>query len=449
MANNLLPPKPLQFHSIPNVIVDKDIYEIEVTVDKQKKVLPFYRVSIITTDKSQNPVGSVELFYNTKYIVITKDKITDDTLKKMFDKSALVVTLSDEDPYYKVVAKAVKSLSNPKISVAFLKSLSKTPQKVDIMNLYEMYHDYEPPKKTTGRRAMELIYLTSMFLPVIFGVFKLVSAIVSGIKIRKVKKEAEQAEREGEIKMLSSAKLDTSVRTIKVLVENIRAFIEGKALLNGLLIVGDSGIGKTFTVKKILYDYGLVQGKDYGYIRVVPKQTIQFFELLYKYRNYPIVVIDDADNAIENNLQRQILLQLLESSPSRVVIFPRSKSFDTSSLDDVEIIGVDKFLVKSKYIVISNKSLEEIPANIRTRCVVINYHLNDKEIFEIIDSSLEGIEPLIPLEVKRKILLDLREILRKNGMKLSFRQLMVALSYYKMYGDEWKEFYEDTVKKKV
>ncbi|MEM3420461.1 MAG: hypothetical protein QW806_09610 [Nitrososphaerota archaeon] len=446
MANNLLPPKPLQFHSIPNVIVDKDIYEIEVTVDKQKKVLPFYRVSIITTDKSQNPVGSVELFYNTKYIVITKDKITDDTLKKMFDKSALVVTLSDEDPYYKVVAKAVKSLSNPKISVAFLKSLSKTPQKVDIMNLYEMYYEYELPKKTIGQRA---IYFISMFLPVIFGVFKLVSVIVSGIKIKKVKKEAEQAEREGEIKMLSSAKLDTSVRTIKVLVENIRAFIKGKAPLNGLLIVGDSGIGKTFTVKKILYDYGLVQGEDYGYIRVVPEQTIQFFELLYKYRNHPIVIIDDADNAIENNLQRQILLHLLESSPSRVVTFPRSKSFDTSSLDGVEIIGVDKFLVKSKYIVISNKSLEEIPANIRTRCVVINYHLNDEEIFEIIDSSLEGIEPLIPLEVKRKILLDLREILRKNGMKLSFRQLMVALSYYKMYGDEWKEFYEDTVKKKV
>ncbi|MEM3420460.1 MAG: hypothetical protein QW806_09605 [Nitrososphaerota archaeon] len=81
--------------------------------------------------------------------------------------------------------------------------------------------------------------------------------------------------------------------------------------------------------------------------------------------------------------------------------------------------------------------------------IVVNYYLKDEEIFKIIDSNLENIEPDIPLDVKRKILLEMRQILKANKMSPSFRQLSVALVYYRTYGENWKKFYEYSIKNKI
>ena len=436
---------------LPNVLHDSAIYELSIN----GKTVPFYKISIISTDNRKRPTGTIEIFYNPRYILLTIGKIS--TSKTVIANASILMKIPEDKDYREAVRELVVRLSKRGVSYLAQKNIAKTALAMKKLTKFKRadLSEFEMPfsEESSGLKGKIKKYVLTLAVPLIpvllaLG-YEVLYPLYKAIKIKKIRQEASIAEREGEIEMLRRGVLDTSIRAIKTLVDNVMMFVTKDVELNGLLIIGDSGIGKTFTVKRILLDHGLVQGKDYGYIRLAPEESAQFVELLYMFRDTPLVILDDADHAIDNPVERQILLQLLESSPVRVINVPKSVALETSGGRGVVLAHLDKFLVKSKFIIISNKTIDEIPANIRTRCFIVNYHLNDYEIFKIIQASLKNIAQDLPMDVKVDILTKLSDILKRNNMKLSFRQLHVAIAYYRMYGNEWDKYYEYTIKTKV
>jgi hypothetical protein len=73
---------------------------------------------------------------------------------------------------------------------------------------------------------------------------------------------------------------------------------------NALFIAGRGGIGKTFTVEKVLRDIGLSDGNGY-FKNTGTASAAGIYSLLFKYQN-DIVLFDDSDDALKDQEARNM-----------------------------------------------------------------------------------------------------------------------------------------------
>lgn len=447
----VLPPSQLKFSKFKNIVYDTAVYEVEI----DGKLLPFYKFQIILRDDSKNTIGMIDVLYNYKYLVMKNFSFTKDQKQHSVEIGVVI-------PLDKVPKSELPSVLQRFITVANKGSVAKVIKselkKVSVLNPNSyvppqtggIYESNDPNKLLNSSIwdkmakvnliASTLSNITNIILiayPVI-GIYAMFKKVKLMRKIKTEKEEVENMFRKIEFENLMKYNINYNHPSIRSFVRIVDTLLSGTGSVNGALVVGSPGVGKTFTLKKVLMEKGLVQDKDYGMIKAVPKELEDFISLLYKYREKKLVILDDADYALDSDLHRQILLQVLDSSSIRVVVTPPSKPVVKVEMDDA-VFELDKFVVKSRYIIITNKKLEQIPSNIKSRCYIVNMHFTNEEIIDLIKVNLENIEPEIPVEIKKQILYDTYTILRAAGLDLSFRQFNVALVYYKMYGDMWKE----------
>lgn len=434
----ILPPKPLNVQ-YKNVISDPNVYMLEIN----KKQLPFYRISVVAVDKSGNPKGLVDVFYNNEYVIVSNSALGSKRKDNgkvgigMFFKSKNPdITMTQLPAFIRNIAKPGSSSEIKK----FVKQLEKGTLSVN-SKLAEGFLG------VTEEELKELVLLGSVrtvislipFLPFIaIGAFKLVKSIY-------INHKTESLHNKNEKEFYSRFKLNMNIPAIRTLVDTINLLITGRTPLNGVLVSGTTGSGKTFTVKKVLIDNNLREIKDYVIIRVAPDDIYNLIEQIYDARNKKLIILDDADIVLTSETHRQLLLQLLDSIPSRTVYLPRSVQLDSVEEKTISF-GVDKFTVTSKFIILTNLTLNQIPDNIKTRCHIVNFSFTSDELFELISMNIENIEPELLVDKKIEVLQSLKIILKEAGIPLTFRQYIAAITYYKMYGDQWETYFRTTLK---
>lgn len=243
----------------------------------------------------------------------------------------------------------------------------------------------------------------------------------------------------------------------------------GRRLIPALMITGQGGIGKSYTVSEILNKYG-AKGKEYVIMkgRCTPSAMYKF---LYNHYNQ-ICVFDDCDSIFNSEDGMNILKGALDSGN------PREISWMTKGPDIIDTFGVESheeceeilsaasedrkgapvtpsyFVFKGGVIFISNLTKRDIYKKDRailSRCTVIDIVLRAKDVINRIESVLPTIKIYdidgnnIANDEGKKIVFDYiksEEFMnnpRTRGKEMNFRAFNQIYVYWYAGFENWKE----------
>ena len=218
------------------------------------------------------------------------------------------------------------------------------------------------------------------------------------------------------IKFESSEVLDRAFYTTKKIVETL---IKSKNI-NGLIIKGESGLGKSYTCLKVFNDMK-IKREDYDILSSYCT-PLELYNFLYKNREGKILLLDDIMKIFENELSIGILLSALWGEGTRVV------NYHTTS---AKLTIPKSFIFNSKIIWCLNK-LPRGLENIKSRCYFYTLEFDYKEKIML----------LYELAKIRKIPLEVVDFIYENSDEmtpnLDFR-LLLKVYDIKQNNDDWEK----------
>jgi hypothetical protein len=245
--------------------------------------------------------------------------------------------------------------------------------------------------------------------------------------------------------------------------DSVRQLCRGGAL-NGVLIAGPGGTGKSYHVEKAFEAEGLQPGKDWVKFKVRMTPPEIYKTLLNNYDK--IIVFDDCDEALTNKTAANIFKSAIDTYEHRTVSWFKTDTLNTQGLPNEVIKGLvnndakhrlpSTFEFTGACIFITNLPLYKIDSALLTRCDVIDVTLRRNDIGEIIRNQLSNIE--IPVhqratgktinigtneELKREVLEFLlsdeyKKHMIAHNMPLNFRLFKLAYTYAYNNPESWK-----------
>lgn len=213
-----------------------------------------------------------------------------------------------------------------------------------------------------------------------------------------------------------------------------------------LLVTGEGGLGKTFTVNKALKDAGLQNTSDlvgYGsddvllehqsrriYSVVKGYSTAKgLYRTLYENRNR-VLVLDDVDNVLRDPVALNLLKGALDSYDKRII----SWNAESSSDEDLP----RSFEFRGGVIFISNLPIFKIDQAIRSRAICVDLTMNTAQKIERMSAIIKTEEflPEYDDEVKESALRFLNEM-KDHAKELSLRTL-ISVTKVAGRGGDWK-----------
>lgn len=213
-----------------------------------------------------------------------------------------------------------------------------------------------------------------------------------------------------------------------------------------VVVSGAGGLGKTYTVKKTLKDFGLndVSGadaevdysKDSSFIMVKGFSTAKnLYRTLYN-NNGSVIVLDDIDNILKDNNAVNILKACLDSYDRRIVTWGAEiRSKDDDLPQTFEFTG--------SIIFITNMNPEKIDQAIRSRSLMIDVSMT---IPETIDRMAEIIKvrsfyPEYSMDAKKDALVFIDKM-KYKAKELSLRTLITICKIRNEFPSEWEDMAE-------
>jgi hypothetical protein len=270
-----------------------------------------------------------------------------------------------------------------------------------------------------------------------------------------------------------------------------RQMASGAKHPTALFVYGIGGIGKTFGIRKIFKEFGLWDEANDSKKVLYRKGNISGYtglvQLLWRFKDGRIIMLDDNDSILDNNTAANILKGALDTTEPRMISITKASSGRQESAEGQESLqeedqfeidlaangmnftppeaGPDsmlntensgpipeKFEITSKVIFISNKT--KIPPAVGDRCVSIELNLTKAEVAELIESKLEHLmpdEPFATMEIKKEVLEFMKRYMHQ-AKKMSFRQFEFCISARKAAdeaGGNWKDWVISTMKSGV
>lgn len=214
-----------------------------------------------------------------------------------------------------------------------------------------------------------------------------------------------------------------------------------------LIVTGEGGLGKTFTVNKALKESGLIDasaqigmGHDEVllesesssiYTSVKGYSTAKgLYRTLYQNRNR-IVIFDDCDNIMRDPVSLNLLKGALDSYDKRII------SWNAESFGDDDLPRSFEF--KGGIIFISNLSLFKIDQAIRSRAICVDLTMTSQQKIERMAEIIKSDDflPTYTDEVKSEALEFLNEM-RDQARELSLRTLISVTKVAGRGGEHWK-----------
>lgn len=206
---------------------------------------------------------------------------------------------------------------------------------------------------------------------------------------------------------------------------------------NALFIAGRGGIGKTYTVEKVLGDIGLQDGNGY-FKNTGTASAAGIYSLLFKYQN-DIVLFDDSDDALKDQEARNMfkaatdtkkVRKLVWNKMGKNVVEPDEYEDPQELIDDGKIPRFFEFT--GKIIFISNLKMDKLDPDgaIRTRAFMIEIDPTDIEIYDFMESIVDKIKLDGDLNLDSATRKKTVDLLRKGKSKqtANLRKLSRALN---------------------
>jgi hypothetical protein len=219
------------------------------------------------------------------------------------------------------------------------------------------------------------------------------------------------------------------------------------------IIVGEGGLGKTFTVMKTLERLGMekedptlanIEEDEDGTPMVKPKNDKAFvvvkgystakglFRTLYENKNR-IVIFDDCDSVLKDETACNVLKAALDSYDERIVTWNAEAPFGSDLPRSFEFTG--------GIIFISNQSMHKIPQPIRSRAMPADVSMTRSEIVTrmraIVDSGT--FLPEMDMEIKNEALDFIAENANNPAVKsLNLRTLIGVCKARKVKIENWE-----------
>src|SRR5271167_112173 len=209
-----------------------------------------------------------------------------------------------------------------------------------------------------------------------------------------------------------------------------------------LLVTGEGGLGKTFTVNEALAANKLTKLDleelsvgatidDHKFYSVVKGYSTAkgLYRTLWENRNR-LVVFDDCDSVLRDPVALNILKGALDSYDKRVI------SWNAESFGDDDLPRSFEF--KGGVIFISNLPIFKVDQAVRSRCISIDLCMNTQQKIDRMEAIIKGGEflPDVDMKVKRAAL-DFLEKMKDQAKELSLRTL-IAITRVAARGGEWQ-----------
>lgn len=267
------------------------------------------------------------------------------------------------------------------------------------------------------------------------------------INARPAAKEKRQ-ESKDEIEMVfqGEAALKDKVKLLNEIMEDIADVVTAVAMgnVNGLMISGKAGTGKTHTVTEALNKAG-------AHFNIVTgsASTPGIVMELYK-NNTGIIVFDDCDSVFDDQESRNIFKAALDTKRVRTVSYKKQNSnfYDPDKVSSPEQLeGFEEagripntFEFTGRIIFISNLKKEKLDPDgaIRSRSLIIDVSPDDMTIMERMRSMLKYIEPL-DMSMDEK--LEVFEYI-KSSKNVSMRTFVKAANFKKTGIKNWQRILE-------
>ena len=206
---------------------------------------------------------------------------------------------------------------------------------------------------------------------------------------------------------------------------------------NALFVAGRGGIGKTYTVEKILGDIGLADGQGY-FKNTGTASAAGIYSLLFKHQN-EIVFFDDSDDALKDQESRNMfkaatdtkkVRKLVWNKMGKNVVEPDDYEDPQELIDDGKIPRFFEFT--GKVIFISNLKMDKLDPDgaIRTRAFMIEIDPTDVEIYDFMETIVDKIKLDGDLHLDSATRKKTVDLLRKGKSKqtANLRKLSRALN---------------------
>lgn len=152
--------------------------------------------------------------------------------------------------------------------------------------------------------------------------------------------------------------------------QHIDAFLKNN-IINGFIVVGDAGLGKTYNLilhlKKLNKNFVLIKGHI---------TALTLYKTFYEHRNNEIIILDDVIKIIEDKDIINILLGALDYN---------SKNVEWLSSSPLSSNLPKSFFFNSKIFIITNKLIDDEFFNaLKSRCVVYQLKFSKEQIIEML-----------------------------------------------------------------
>lgn len=193
-----------------------------------------------------------------------------------------------------------------------------------------------------------------------------------------------------------------------------------------LLVLGEGGLGKSYSIKNALVDCGM---EEHEYVFFKGYSTARgLYNSLYD-NNGKVIVFDDCDSVLEDKVAINILKSALDSYDEREITW-------LSKMNKSEEYP-NKFKFNGRIIFISNKKKSSLDQAVLSRSLVVDLSMSADDKIERMRHILVAILPEYSIGVKQQALDFLEEV--KNKAELNIRTLIMVSKIVDSYPTNWKD----------
>lgn len=210
--------------------------------------------------------------------------------------------------------------------------------------------------------------------------------------------------------------------------ENLVDMVINKTM-NSLIITGEPGTGKTYTVKRRLDAAGLREIDDYTVVKgfSTPKAM---FRTMYENQD-KLIIFDDCDSVLKDMTALNILKAGLDSYDKRIVTWNSERE-----AEDLP----NSFEFKGQIIFISNMPQEKMNPAVMSRSLLVDVSMSKNEKIERMRKLLPELDDRLEMDAKEECLNLLVEE-SENAVEFNLRTLLKVMTIRRGMGnvENWKE----------
>lgn len=201
---------------------------------------------------------------------------------------------------------------------------------------------------------------------------------------------------------------------------------------NSLIVSGSGGLGKSFTVKKIFSECGLVEDEHYMIVKgyATPKS------LYRKLCENPdmTIVFDDCDSVLKDQNSVNILKAALDSEPVRTVCWLIEGESDLPK----------SFDFTGKIVFLTNLDRSQVPQALISRAQVVDIGMTPDEKIDRMRAIIEDVRTDLHISVKNDVI-DFLHSFRHRMKDLNMRTLLKVLDIRISEPTIWKDIAEYSI----